>query len=58
MCLCKGTGGITQLNKTGTIAEFIPCPDTNCTFDREKAWKDFLKWQERFLKECESGRSA
>lgn len=55
MCLCNGTGGINKYHDWGI--KFIPCPDSNCTFDREKSWQDFLEWQERFLRECEQDKA-
>lgn len=31
MCLCKGKGGIHFVHSWGI--EYIPCPDTNCTYE-------------------------
>lgn len=39
MCnLCNGTGGINIEHSWGI--HFAPCPNTNCDFDEEKAWKE------------------
>ncbi len=46
MCLCKGTGGIKQMHQSAI--EFIPCPDTNCEFDREKSEREFEAVCEEF----------
>lgn len=46
MCLCNGIGGIKQLHQSAI--EFIPCPDTNCEFDREKSEREFEALCEEF----------
>lgn len=55
MCLCKGVGGIRKIK--GYVAEFIPCPDSHCTFDREKAEREYKEWRDEFDKHCEQLRS-
>jgi len=51
MCLCKGTGGVQTLFSWGI--GFMPCPDSNCTFDKEKSWNDLMSWSEKYFEECE-----
>ncbi len=41
-CLCKGTGGKEEIHKWGI--KFIPCPDSHCTFDRDKARREYEQW--------------
>lgn len=42
MCICNGTGGINIYHSWGV--EFAPCPDTNCTFDREESDRRYTAW--------------
>lgn len=49
MCqTCHGEGGII-LEKTWG-AEFVPCPSSNCSFDKEAAWAE----TEKTIKRLES----
>ena len=45
MCLCKGTGKITE--QIGNVITFNACPDSHCTHDKRQPE---LKWQQ-FKKE-------
>ena len=45
MCLCKGTGGIQTLYSWGV--GFMPCPDTNCQFDRNEADRKYEEWKKK-----------
>lgn len=47
MCLCNGSGGINKQHSWGI--EFIPCPDTNCTFDRKKHRENYDRWKQRVV---------
>lgn len=47
MCLCGGTGGIHIRESSGVL--FAPCPDSNCTFDREKADREWDEWVAKAL---------
>jgi len=44
-CLCNGTGGI-HIQKSFGI-EFHACPDSNCTFDKGKADREFEAFELR-----------
>ncbi len=45
MCLCKGTGGVNVRRSWGI--EFIPCPDTDCKFDRDRADREYQAFLRR-----------
>lgn len=45
MCLCKGTGVVHVINHYGI--DFHPCPDSNCTFDKNKADLEYEMWVKR-----------
>lgn len=45
MCACNGTGGI-QIEKSSGVG-FHPCPDTNCTFDKMEADREFAMFELR-----------
>lgn len=47
MCACNGTGGI-QIEHTWGIT-FHPCPDTNCTFDKEERERRYNAWKQRVI---------
>lgn len=49
MCLCNGSGGIKKQYTWGI--EFIPCPDTNCTFDRQENERRYGAWKQRVINE-------
>lgn len=38
MCLCKGTGKITE--QIGSVITFNACPDSHCTHDKTNVYKD------------------
>ena len=47
MCACNGTGGI-QIEYSWGI-QFHPCPDTNCTFDKEERERRYNAWKQRVI---------
>lgn len=48
MCdTCKGEGGLVVRQSWGVA--FIPCPDSHCDFDKEKAWRDTLAALDRLM---------
>lgn len=50
MCMtCHGKGGLTVERSWG--AEFVPCPDTNCDFDKEKEQNRILNTLEKKVAE-------
>lgn len=53
MCLCKGTGSIANRDPAHPgIVEFIPCPDSNCQFDRVAADKKYEEWRVKLDEYC------
>lgn len=52
MCACNGTGGI-QIEKSSGVG-YHPCPDTNCTFDKNKADREFEAFELRVQRFKES----
>lgn len=50
MCkTCNGEGGLAVTHYWGV--EFIPCPDSKCDFDKEKAQKEIFKELDRLMQE-------
>jgi len=50
MCqTCNGTGGITLEHNWGL--EVVPCPSSNCDFDKEAAWAETQAIIDRFRRE-------
>lgn len=49
MCLCNGSGGIQKQHTWGI--EFIPCPDTNCTFDNASQEQKYKAWKQRVVEQ-------
>lgn len=45
MCLCNGSGGITTRESWGI--HVMPCPDTNCTFDKEAENRKYKAWRKK-----------
>ena len=45
MCICNGTGRL--LESTRGSVTYIPCPDTKCNFDKDKADREFKEWQRK-----------
>lgn len=51
MCLCKGTGRV--VIDMGWGYHFAPCPDSNCTHDRNAAIKRFEQRAKVVLEELD-----
>ena len=52
MCkTCGGSGGINIEHDWGI--QFEPCPDSDCTFDQEKAQKEIFDTLDRLIKEMD-----
>ena len=49
MCLCKGTGGIQTLYSWGV--GFMPCPDTDCKFDKTESDRKYEEWKRKWEKQ-------
>lgn len=47
MCACNGTGGIQVEHSWGM--SFHSCPDTNCSFDREKHDREYNEWKQKVI---------
>ncbi len=47
MCICNGTGNIITESKGHAVIH--PCPDSNCSFDKDKADREFKEWQRKGL---------
>lgn len=57
MCqTCYGKGGLTIRHTWGV--EFVYCPDSNCDFDREEAWKKTQKTLDRLKRELNINATA
>ncbi len=47
MCQCNGTGGLNMVTEWGAV--FQPCPDSNCSYDRKKADREYNEWLARAM---------